>query len=108
MIDTLRLTAEQALGMLERKEGSFVGPSRGQRYRLLDLPGAYSLTPTTLDEAITRDCLPGRPMRPTARPRWPISQSRFRTPNGWPRAGCRAMDSPAQSAGAGSTTALPI
>jgi ferrous iron transport protein B len=45
---------------VERKEGSFVGPARGQRYRLLDLPGAYSLTPTTLDEAITRDCLLGR------------------------------------------------
>jgi len=45
---------------VERKEGSFVGPTRGQRYRLLDLPGAYSLTPTTLDEAITRDCLLGR------------------------------------------------
>jgi ferrous iron transport protein B len=45
---------------VERKEGSFVGPSRAQRYRLLDLPGAYSLTPTTLDEAITRDCLLGR------------------------------------------------
>jgi len=45
---------------VERKEGSFVGPSRGERYRLLDLPGAYSLTPTTLDEAITRDCLLGR------------------------------------------------
>jgi ferrous iron transport protein B len=45
---------------VERKEGSFVGPSRGKRYRLLDLPGAYSLTPTTLDEAITRDCLLGR------------------------------------------------
>jgi ferrous iron transport protein B len=45
---------------VERKEGSFVSPSRRQRYRLLDLPGAYSLTPTTLDEAITRDCLLGR------------------------------------------------
>jgi ferrous iron transport protein B len=45
---------------VERKEGSFAGPSRGLRYRLLDLPGAYSLTPTTLDEAITRDCLLGR------------------------------------------------
>jgi ferrous iron transport protein B len=44
---------------VERKEGSFTG-ARGQRYRLLDLPGAYSLTPTTLDEAITRDCLLGR------------------------------------------------
>ncbi len=45
---------------VERKEGSFVGPTRGERFRLLDLPGAYSLTPTTLDEAITRDCLLGR------------------------------------------------
>jgi ferrous iron transport protein B len=45
---------------VERKEGSFIGPSRGRRYLLLDLPGAYSLTPTTLDEAITRDCLLGR------------------------------------------------
>jgi ferrous iron transport protein B len=45
---------------VERKEGFFVGPTRGQRFRLLDLPGAYSLTPTTLDEAITRDCLLGR------------------------------------------------
>jgi ferrous iron transport protein B len=45
---------------VERKEGAFVGPRHGRRYRLLDLPGAYSLTPTTLDEAITRDCLLGR------------------------------------------------
>ena len=45
---------------VERKEGAFVGPLTGRRYRLLDLPGAYSLTPTTLDEAITRDCLLGR------------------------------------------------
>jgi ferrous iron transport protein B len=45
---------------VERKEGAFVGPARGGHYRLLDLPGAYSLTPTTLDEAITRDCLLGR------------------------------------------------
>ncbi len=27
---------------------------------MLDLPGSYSLTPTTLDEAITRDFLLGR------------------------------------------------
>jgi len=45
---------------VERKEGAFTGPLTGRRYRLLDLPGAYSLTPTTLDEAITRDCLLGR------------------------------------------------
>jgi ferrous iron transport protein B len=45
---------------VERKEGSLAGPATGRRYRLIDLPGAYSLTPTTLDEAITRDCLLGR------------------------------------------------
>jgi ferrous iron transport protein B len=45
---------------VERKEGAFVGPSRERQYRVLDLPGAYSLTPTTLDEAITRDLLLGR------------------------------------------------
>jgi ferrous iron transport protein B len=45
---------------VERKEGSFVGPSRRRQYRVLDLPGSYSLTPTTLDEAITRDFLLGR------------------------------------------------
>ncbi len=45
---------------VERKEGAFSGRTTGRRYRLLDLPGAYSLTPTTLDEAITRDCLLGR------------------------------------------------
>jgi ferrous iron transport protein B len=44
---------------VERKEGAFAGPS-GRRYRLLDLPGTYSLTPTTLDEAITRDVALGR------------------------------------------------
>jgi ferrous iron transport protein B len=45
---------------VERKEGRFVGPTSGRRYRLLDLPGAYSLQPTTLDEAITRDIVLGR------------------------------------------------
>jgi ferrous iron transport protein B len=32
----------------------------GRVIRVLDLPGTYSLTPTTLDEAITRDVLAGR------------------------------------------------
>jgi ferrous iron transport protein B len=45
---------------VERKEGRFVGPTTGRAYRLLDLPGAYSLQPTTLDEAITRDIVLGR------------------------------------------------
>ncbi len=45
---------------VERKEGRFVGPTSGRSYRLLDLPGAYSLQPTTLDEAITRDIVLGR------------------------------------------------
>ena len=45
---------------VERKEGAFVGPGRQRSYKVLDLPGAYSLTPTTLDEAVTRDFLLGR------------------------------------------------
>src|ERR1700750_1677553 len=45
---------------VERKEGRFIGPASGRAYRLLDLPGAYSLQPTTLDEAITRDIVLGR------------------------------------------------
>ncbi len=44
---------------VERKEGSFVSAG-GCRYRVLDLPGTYSLKPTTLDEAITRDVALGR------------------------------------------------
>src|SRR4030095_16363357 len=35
---------------VERKEGRFIGPTTGRSYRLLDLPGAYSLEPTSLDE----------------------------------------------------------
>jgi ferrous iron transport protein B len=45
---------------VERKEGRFVGPRTGQTYRLIDLPGAYSLEPTSLDEAIARDVVLGR------------------------------------------------
>ncbi len=45
---------------VERKEGRFVGPRTGRIYRLVDLPGAYSLEPTTLDEAIARDVVLGR------------------------------------------------
>jgi ferrous iron transport protein B len=43
---------------IERKEGSFTSPS-GRAYRLLDLPGAYSLSAQTPDEAITRDVVAG-------------------------------------------------
>jgi ferrous iron transport protein B len=45
---------------VERKEGSFAGPASQRRFRVLDLPGTYSLNPTTLDEAITRDLALGR------------------------------------------------
>ena len=45
---------------VERKEGRFTGPLSGRTYRLLDLPGAYSLEPTSLDEAIARDVVLGR------------------------------------------------
>src|SRR5206468_12592434 len=45
---------------VERKEGRFVGPRTGRTYRLIDLPGAYSLGPASLDEAIARDVVLGR------------------------------------------------
>ncbi len=43
---------------IERKEGSFTSPA-GSAIRVLDLPGAYSLSATTPDEAITRDVVAG-------------------------------------------------
>jgi ferrous iron transport protein B len=45
---------------VERKEGRLVGPRSGRLYRVVDLPGAYSLEPATLDEAIARDVVLGR------------------------------------------------
>ncbi|MBJ6980938.1 ferrous iron transporter B [Luteimonas sp. MC1572] len=50
---------------VERKEGRLIAPS-GRQYAVLDLPGAYSLHPSSLDEAITRDLCrgfyPGEPV----------------------------------------------
>jgi ferrous iron transport protein B len=43
---------------IERKEGSFILPG-GRTLRVLDLPGAYSLSAHTPDEAITRDVVAG-------------------------------------------------
>jgi ferrous iron transport protein B len=43
---------------IERKEGSFTLPG-GKPLRVLDLPGAYSLSAHTPDEAITRDVVAG-------------------------------------------------
>jgi ferrous iron transport protein B len=45
---------------VERKEGRLTGPTSGRIYRIVDLPGAYSLEPATLDEAIARDVMLGR------------------------------------------------
>jgi ferrous iron transport protein B len=45
---------------VERKEGRFAGPRTGRIFRLIDLPGAYSLEPTSLDEAVARDVILGR------------------------------------------------
>ena len=45
---------------VERKEGRLLGPTSGRAYRVVDLPGAYSLEPATLDEAIARDVVLGR------------------------------------------------
>lgn len=57
---------------VERKEGHFRAPS-GREFAVLDLPGAYSLQPASLDEAITRDLCrgfyPGEPC-PTCWSAW--------------------------------------
>src|SRR5580658_10636767 len=45
---------------VERKEGRLLGPRTGRIFRVVDLPGAYSLEPATLDEAIARDVVLGR------------------------------------------------
>jgi ferrous iron transport protein B len=45
---------------VERKEGLSHDAATGREYRVLDLPGSYSLAATTLDEAITRDAVLGR------------------------------------------------
>ncbi len=45
---------------VERKEGVSHDATSGRDYRVLDLPGSYSLAATTLDEAITRDVVLGR------------------------------------------------
>jgi len=43
---------------VERKEGKFITP-QGKSVHVLDLPGTYSLTPSSPDEAITRDVCMG-------------------------------------------------
>jgi ferrous iron transport protein B len=45
---------------VERKEGRLICPRSGRTFRVVDLPGAYSLEPATLDEAIARDVVLGR------------------------------------------------
>ncbi|MEO6187158.1 MAG: ferrous iron transporter B [Steroidobacteraceae bacterium] len=45
---------------VERKEGYCTEAVTGRSYRVLDLPGTYSLAAATLDEAITRDVVLGR------------------------------------------------
>ena len=44
---------------VEKKEGGLTSPS-GKRFQIIDLPGAYSLTPTSLDESITRRAVLGQ------------------------------------------------
>jgi ferrous iron transport protein B len=45
---------------VERKEGFCHDAQTNRSYRVLDLPGSYSLAAATLDEAITRDVVLGR------------------------------------------------
>ncbi len=44
---------------VERKEGTLLTPL-GKRVRVLDLPGAYSLSAISADEAVTRDVVTGQ------------------------------------------------
>ncbi|NDU89312.1 MAG: ferrous iron transporter B [Ferrovum sp.] len=44
---------------VERKEGFLTSP-QGKRIQIVDLPGTYSLTPTSLDESITRRAVLGQ------------------------------------------------
>ena len=43
---------------VDRKEGELITPS-GKQFRILDLPGAYSLNAVSIDEEITRDVVLG-------------------------------------------------
>ncbi len=45
---------------VERKEGKLTGVEGGEKIRVLDLPGTYSLSPNSLDEQVSRDVLLGR------------------------------------------------
>ncbi|GGI16849.1 ferrous iron transporter B [Oxalicibacterium faecigallinarum] len=51
--------ANYAGATVERKEGRFSAPS-GRTFRVLDLPGAYSLDATSPDEMVTRDICLGK------------------------------------------------
>ena len=44
---------------VDRKEGQFTTPA-GRKFRVLDLPGAYSLNALSIDEELTRDVVLGR------------------------------------------------
>jgi len=56
---TRQKVANYAGVTIERKEGHYTAPS-GRSVRVLDLPGAYSLTAASPDEEITRDVCYGR------------------------------------------------
>ncbi len=56
---TRQKVANYAGVTIERKEGFYTAPS-GRTVRVLDLPGAYSLTAASPDEEITRDVCYGR------------------------------------------------
>lgn len=45
---------------VERKEGALIGADPARPVFVLDLPGSYSLSPQSVDEAVARDALLGR------------------------------------------------
>ena len=47
---------------VEKKEGDY--HYKGIDFKLIDLPGIYSLTSYTMEETVTRDCAPDKMHRP--------------------------------------------
>jgi ferrous iron transport protein B len=83
---------------VDRKEGQLTTPA-GKQFRVLDLPGAYSLNAVSIDEEITRDVvlgtLAGEPASRPARLR-----QRRHQPQAQPAAGARG-EAPRAADGAG-------
>ena len=84
---------------VERKEGTRQAGQRHAACSVLDLPGTYSLTPTTPDERITRDVVDGSAPARRARPHRLRGRCHQPAPEPAPGAGAQAPR-PADGGGA--------